>query len=45
MTHSFNSFAREAPRTQGNILLTGLPVYYKRAQLSDSQMEETHRIG
>ena len=38
-------FARAAHRTQRNIILSRLPVYYKRIQLRNSQMEEMHRAG
>ena len=36
-------FARVAHRTQRNILLTRSPVYYKRMQLGNIQMEERWR--
>ena len=39
----FNQFARVAHRTQRNILLTRLLIYYKRLLLGNSQMEEIHR--
>ena len=39
----FNQFARVAHRTQRNISLTRLLIYYKRLLLRNSQMEEIHR--